>query len=101
MFLIEILLPVRDNHGRPFAADTYRDLRDQLTDRYGGVTAFTRAPAQGETDAGGHKIQDDIVIYEVMTEELDRNWWKECRASLERIFRQDEIVVRATQFDKL
>jgi len=42
MYLIEILLPVLDNEGRPFAAKTYRTLRDELTERYGGVTAFTR-----------------------------------------------------------
>jgi hypothetical protein len=43
MYLIEILLPVRDNEGRPFAATSYQSLRDELTEHYGGVTAFTRA----------------------------------------------------------
>jgi hypothetical protein len=28
MYLIEILLPVLDNEGRPFAAKTYRSLRE-------------------------------------------------------------------------
>jgi hypothetical protein len=43
-YLIEILLPVRENEGRPFAAKTCQSLRDELTEHYGGVTAFTRAP---------------------------------------------------------
>jgi hypothetical protein len=36
-----------------------------------------------------------------MTEEIDRDWWKQYRVSLEKTFRQDEIVVRAIAFDKL
>jgi hypothetical protein len=54
MYLIEILLPLRDNDGHPFHARDYQSLRDQLTDHFGGITAFTRTPAEGETrDAGG------------------------------------------------
>lgn len=47
MHLVEILLPVADNEGRPFAAHKYADVREELTRRFGGITAFTRAPAQG------------------------------------------------------
>jgi hypothetical protein len=76
MYLIEILLPVRDNEGRPFAARTYQNLRDELTEFYGGVTAFTRAPAEGETKRGSGNVHDDIddiIVFEVMTEEIDRH----------------------------
>jgi hypothetical protein len=92
---------VRDNEGRAFAAKTYQSLRDELTERYGGVTAFTRAPAEGEVKAGSGKVHDDIIVFEVMTDKIDRSWWKEYRKSLERTFEQDEIVVRATAFEKL
>ena len=101
MYLIEILLPVRDNGGRPFAAETYQRLRDVLTERYGGVTAFTRAPAEGEIKASTGKVLDDIVVIEVMTGTIERHWWKQYRESLERTFKQDEIVIRATAFEKL
>jgi hypothetical protein len=101
MYLIEILLPVRNNDGRPFAAKTYQSLRDELTEHYGGVTAFTRAPAEGETKAGTGKVHDDIIVFEVMVDKIDRYWWKQFRESLERTFEQDEIVVRATAFEKL
>jgi hypothetical protein len=101
MYLIEILLPLRDNEGRPFAASTYQALRDELSERYGGVTAFTRAPAEGESKAARGKVHDDIVVYEVMTEEIDRDWWKRYREALEKTFQQDEIVVRALAFEKL
>jgi hypothetical protein len=101
MYLIEILLPVSDKEGRPFAAGLYRNLRDELTERYGGVTAFTRAPAEGETKAGSGNVHDDIVVFEVMADEIERGWWRQYRERLERAFEQDEIVVRAMVFERL
>ena len=36
-----------------------------------------------------------------MAESLDRDWWREFRARLERRFAQDVIVVRATAIETL
>jgi hypothetical protein len=36
-----------------------------------------------------------------MADSLERAWWRDCRAELERCFRQDKIVVRATSFEGL
>jgi hypothetical protein len=96
MHLVEILLPLNDNSGRPFAAEKYAAIRQHLTERFGGLTAFTRSPAQGTTRGGGKTVHDDIIVFEVMTEMLDVPWWRNYRRQLEREFRQDEIVVRAS-----
>ena len=96
MHLVEILLPLNDNSGRPFAAEKYAAIRQHLTERFGGLTAFTRSPAQGTTTGGGKTVHDDIVVFEVMTETLDVAWWRNYRRQLEREFRQNEIVVRAS-----
>ena len=96
MFLVQILLPLYDNHGHPFDPADYVHLRSELADRFGGVTAYTRAPARGVwKDDTGETTRDDIVIFEVMTEELDRAWWSAFRKELERRFRQDSVIVRA------
>ena len=94
--LIEILLPLTDNSGEPFPAELQAAVRDELAEHFGGVTAFTRSPAEGLwKEGGGAPDRDDIVILEVMADWLDRGWWRGYRAELERRFRQDEIVVRA------
>jgi hypothetical protein len=36
-----------------------------------------------------------------MTQGLDRDWWREYRQRLERRFRQQEVVIRATEFERL
>ena len=102
MHLVQILLPVRDNEGRAFGRDAFARVREELTDRFGGVTAHLRSPAEGAwRDPGGGVDRDDVVILEVMAEALDRAWWAEYRAGLEARFRQDEVVVRATAMERL
>jgi hypothetical protein len=95
-YLVQILLPLYDNEGHAFEAREYMQLRSELADRFGGVTAYTRAPARGVwKDGAGETTRDDIVIFEVMTDTLDRVWWTQFRHELERRFRQDSLIVRA------
>ncbi len=102
MHLIEILLPLSDNEGKPFAPELRSAVRDELVEHFGGVTAFTRSPAEGLwKEGGGEPDRDDIVILEVMADWLDRGWWRVYRSELERRFRQDEIVVRAREVELL
>jgi hypothetical protein len=96
MHLVEILLPLRDNEGHAFGAEKYAEVRQYLTERFGGMTAFTRSPAEGITADDRGAVYDDIVVFEVMTETLDEEWWRGYRGRLEHEFRQDEIVVRAS-----
>jgi hypothetical protein len=102
VYLIQLLLPLRDNANVPFHRQMYDVIRRELTDRFGGVTAFLRSPAKGfwQKDDGAIN-QDDVVIVEVMADELDRPWWRDYREELERRFRQEELVVRASELERL
>src|SRR3982751_988340 len=102
MHLVQLLLPLKDQDGKPFPRSQYRKIREVLTERFGGLTAYTRAPAEGLWEAGDDELAvDDIVVYEVMVEQLDREWWRTYRASLEDAFDQDELVVRAQEIERL
>jgi hypothetical protein len=96
MYLVQILLPVYDNEGHHFEPDDYVDLRAELAERFGGVTTYMRAPARGVwKDDAGETTRDDIVIFEVMIDDLDHEWWGGFRKELERRFRQESVIVRA------
>jgi hypothetical protein len=102
VYLIELLLPTSDNDGRRFAKNEFDRVRSELTERFGGVTAFLRSPAVGLwEDETGDIRRDDLAIFEVMADSLDRSWWRDYRERLERRFRQEEIVMRASTFDRL
>jgi hypothetical protein len=101
MHLVQILLPLSDNAGNRFPRELYGRVRSELTERFGGLTAFTRAPAEGLWTEGGETSRDEIVIFEVMTKELDRDWWRSYRRDLEGRFRQDVIVIRAQAIEAI
>jgi hypothetical protein len=101
MHLVQILLPLSDNEGNRFLRNLYARVRTELTERFGGLTAFTRAPAEGLWSEGGETTRDEIVILEVMTNDLDRDWWRAYRRELEVRFRQDVVVIRAQAIEPL
>lgn len=95
MHLIQIFLPLRDNEGKPFPDTLYHQVRGELTRKFHGLTAYSRAPAEGVWKDNENEIaHDDIVIFEIMFEELNEEWWKQYKISLQEIFRQDEIIIR-------
>jgi hypothetical protein len=95
MHLIQIFLPVRDNKEMAFPTENYTRIREPLTKQFGGLTAYTRAPAEGlwrdEENASHH---DDVIIFEVMASELDGPWWQDYKRQLKQTFAQDEIIIR-------
>jgi hypothetical protein len=100
--LVQLLIPLRDNRGESFPSSHYVTLREELTNQFGGVTAYTRAPAEGTWASDDDlRARDDIVVYEVMVDSLDRVWWATYRGTLEARFAQDELVVRAQRIERL
>jgi hypothetical protein len=98
MHLVEILLPVVEPGKLGRELET---LRQQLTEKFGGLTAFVRSPGEGMwVDEGGTE-RDDVIVLEVMTDMLDRSWWADLRLSLQDRLNQKEIVIRTHVVDKL
>ena len=102
MFLVQLLLPLYENSGRRVPHERFTEVRDELTDRFGGVTAFLRSPALGSWKQDDGEIdRDEVVMCEVMVDPLERAWWADYRKTLERRFGQHELVVRALPAESL
>jgi hypothetical protein len=102
MHLIQLLLPLQDGKGQPIDRKVFDELATELTERFGGLTAYTRAPATGlwEEDTG-YTVRDQVVVYEVMADELNLDWWAALRQRLEIQLAQDELVVRTHEIRRL
>jgi hypothetical protein len=102
MHLVQLLLPLHDNEGRPFSASYFTQVRRDLTDRFGGVTAFVRSPAVGLwKESADETNRDEVVMFEVLAPQLDPNWWSLYRKQLQNKFRQDEVLIWASTITKL
>ena len=94
--LVQFYLPVYDNAGKPFPKSAFGQVRAELTERFGGVTAYLRSPAVGAwEDDDGDVQRDDVLLFEVVDEAFDRAWWRGYRVGLCQRFDQEEVLVRA------
>jgi hypothetical protein len=94
MKLIEIFLPLYDNSGRKLPKIAFAETREELIARFGGLTAYSRAPARGFWKEKGRTTRDEIVVFEVMAKRADKTYWRRYKRELEKRFRQEEIVIR-------
>ena len=67
MHLVQLFLPLYDAGGRRFPRALFDAVRAELTGHFGGVTAFSRAPATGLwEDDDGDVQRDEVVLVAVM-----------------------------------
>ena len=102
MHLVQILLPLYRRGGRRFPRAMNDRVRQELTERFGGLTAYVRSPAKGVwKEEKGRTVHDDIAVYEVMVTRLDRAWWSKYREELRERFSQEDLVIRSHPIRRL
>ena len=100
--LVQILLPLRTCDGSDQPPVLFAEVRDELTQRFGGVTAYSRSPATGlwkNTEAEVEREQ--VIMVEVVVDAFDRDWWTQYRDRLARRFDQEEIHARALAIERI
>jgi len=101
MYLVQLLLPVRDNQGQAISGQLFETVRRELTERFGGLTVYSRAPADGTWQDSSTYVHDELLLFEVMLDAIDHSWWRKYRRLLEDRFEQEEILIRSFAVEKL
>ena len=102
MHLIQLFLPLHDNNKQVFPSSYFNGVWEDLTNRFGGVTTFVRSPAVGLWKENSDDIdRDEIFTFEVLTDQLDEDWWAGYRKQLEDKFRQEELLILVSNITKL
>ena len=102
MHLIQILLPIHASDGSPFPIEMFARVRVELTEQFGGVTAYSRSPATGLWKRDDEAMErDQVIMVEVVVDEFDRDWWIGYRAQLEVRFGQEEVHTRALAMERI
>lgn len=100
--LVQVLLPLRMRDGTDVPAEMFAAVRVELTQRFGGVTAYSRSPATGLWKRSEADVQrDQVIMIEVVVEAFDRDWWAQYRETLEQRFGQEEIHARALVIERI
>jgi len=101
MHLVEVFLPLTYPSRDLVPAAIFELIEAELSERFGGVTEYARGSARGLWKTGHQLEADSLVVLEVMTKELDKDWWEEFRHRTQTLFRQEELVVRVTSIERL
>jgi hypothetical protein len=101
MNLVQVLLPLADNRGKRISHAAFIEVKNELSRRFGGVTAYVQSPAEGQWIDKGRKVLDEVITVEVMTDASHRKWWKRYKKTLEEKFRQEQIVIRMHKIEIL
>ena len=100
--LIQILLPLRMRDGSEVPLEMFAEVRLELTQRFGGVTAYSRSPATGLWKRTEAEVErDQVIMIEVVVEAFDRDWWGQYREQLEQRFGQEEVHARAFPIERI
>ena len=100
--LVQILLPIQARDGSPLPHDMFTRVRAELTETFGGVTAYSRSPATGLWKRDDAAIErDQVIMVEVVVDVFDREWWRAYREQLETRFGQEEVLARALAMERI
>lgn len=100
--LVQILLPLRKRDGSDVPAAWFAEVRDELTQRFGGVTAYSRSPATGLWKNTAAEVErEQVIMVEVVVDAFNRDWWTRYRDRLAQRFDQEEIHARAIAIERI
>ncbi|AHG49247.1 hypothetical protein RLEG12_09900 (plasmid) [Rhizobium leguminosarum bv. trifolii CB782] len=100
MHLVQMFIPAASQVGID-AEELIATVQHEMTERYGGATAYLNSPAEGLWSNGAREEEDVVVVIEVMVDDLDRTWWHQYRRKLEQLLKQKELLVRALPVETL
>jgi hypothetical protein len=91
-FITQVLLPKRDNLGRPFGREHYVAFHARMIRRFGGWTR--KGQAQGAwLGPSGETFTDEHWVYEVGHTRRDLRFWQAEKERLKEEFEQEEIWI--------
>lgn len=100
--LIQLLVPLYDGEGKRYPARYYSQLQRKLTDKFGGLTIYSRNPAEGFWKEGkSQTVKEEMLVYEVMAVEADPDFWQKLKFTLVEQFDQEEIVITCCKISRI
>ena len=90
----DLFVPLYYNDGRPVEPQTFQALQQRLLQQFGGLTFFPQ-PNQGLWTIAGITYRDEIVIYRVITSDVQeaRRFWSEFKERLKQELQQEAILI--------
>ncbi|KQM77849.1 hypothetical protein ASE74_15725 [Pedobacter sp. Leaf216] len=89
--LVQLFIPITESS---IFNRTLQKLQKSLTEKFGGLSLYTRQPIKGIWQDGNQTEYDKLIVVEVMTAHFNAPYWKEIKSNLEKTLHQKEIIIR-------
>lgn len=91
-FITQVLLPKRDNAGRPMGRDVFGSFHARMIKRFGGWTR--KGQAEGAwISPSGQIFSDEHWVYEIGHSKRETRFWRGEKARLKIEFDQEDIWI--------
>jgi hypothetical protein len=100
----EIYLPLKYNDGTEIEPEKLKQIRERLVAVFGAITVSSlTAPFQGTWRYGGVEFVDDIIRFEIITEQDFRAnlFFKNFKQQLKRTLRQFDILITVQNIETI
>ena len=101
MHLVEVFLPLSYPNGDPIPEAISELIETELTETFGGVTEYARGSVRGLWRKNDELSVDTLVVLEILSRDLDKDWWKEFRHRTQALLRQEELLIRSAIVERL
>ncbi|MFD0941497.1 inorganic diphosphatase [Pedobacter boryungensis] len=99
---IELFIPVYNKKGKPFPKKYYTNLHQKLTDKFGGLTMYSRVPVIGFwKENTANTVKENIIVYEVLATEIDDKFWSKLKKWILKTFAQEEIIIHISSVSSI
>lgn len=102
MYQIQLLLSLYNNEGKAFPSSHYEKVKLFFNDKFGGITMYTRTSVVGLWKESPHStVKDELIIYEILSDQLEKDFWQHYKSDLQSLFQQEEMVIKACEINLL
>ncbi|MDQ8051618.1 MAG: inorganic diphosphatase [Pedobacter sp.] len=99
--LIQLFLPMFDPEGKPFPKTRFDAVIQKLTGKFNGLSVYENMPVIGLWKDDSNLEKDKLIIFEVMSDVLETDFWEKYRADLQKQFKQESILVRCLHMNMI
>lgn len=93
--LIQLFLPTTAENGKAFPGTYFHAVKQKLSKKFDSLSVYLKSPViEHIKDDGPTLAKDTVLVYEVVSDSVETDYWSQYQQFLQKQFKQDDIVIR-------
>ncbi len=93
--LIQLFLPTTSENGKAFPGTYFHAVKQKLGKKFDSLSVYLKSPLIGNIKNDEPTLaKDTVLVYEVISDTVETDYWSQYQQFLQKQFKQDYIVIR-------